>query len=103
MEIRTFYAKPDMKIIKPILSKNGGLIIGNDSILTKNIIKTLKNENIQFIDIEHSTDVQEWEKMKKSDVIKKDMEVRFKYLDKSEIAQLIRKCATDHLIKVNEC
>ena len=102
MRIRSFYAKPGMKLANPVYAESGGLIAGVGSRLTVKLIRTIKADGVRSIDIEHFDELYSWEKIKSEDDIAQELKTRFKHCRGSKFNEMLKSVVSRHLVKTNQ-
>jgi hypothetical protein len=93
------FAKPTMRLARPICDSEGKLIAGTGTLLQERVIRLLRKMAIQSLVVEDAGDVPSWVTIRplRQDLI--ELEERFRREAPGRPLDMIRQAITRHLVK----
>jgi hypothetical protein len=93
------FAKPTMRLARPICDSDGKLVAGNGTLLQDRVIRLLRKMALQSLVVEDTDDVPSWVTIRplRQDLV--ELEERFRREGPSRPLDLIRQAITRHLVK----
>jgi len=93
------FAKPSMRLARPIFDSDGKLVAGNGTLLTERVARLLRKMALQTVLIEDTDDLTPWEKIKPVQREIMELEARFSREGPSIPLDAIRQAISRHLLK----
>jgi hypothetical protein len=93
------FAKPTMRLAKPICDTEGRLVAGTGTLLTDHVLRTLRKMAIQTVLVADEDTVASWERTKPLAEELLDLERRLDREPDSEPLSALRAAITRHLCK----
>jgi hypothetical protein len=93
------FAKPTMRLAKPICDAEGRLVAGSGTALTDAVVRTFRKLAMQTVLIADSDDVASWERTRPLSEALLELERRIDREPNNEVLGILRAAITRHLCK----
>lgn len=93
------FAKPTMRLARPIFDSDGRLVAGNGTLLGERVARLLRKMALQTVVVEDTEDLPVWETIRPVEQQLVELEERFQQEEPSRPLDEIRQAISRHLIK----
>jgi len=93
------FAKPTMRLARPIFDRDGRLVAGNGTLLNERVARLLRKMALQTVMVEETEDLPAWEMIRPVEQQLLELEERFQWEEPSKALEAIRQAISRRLLK----
>ncbi len=93
------FAKPTMRLARPIFDRDGRLVAGNGTLLNERVARLLRKMALQSVVVEETEDLPAWEMIRPVEQQLLELEERFRWEEPTKALDAIRQAISRRLLK----
>ena len=93
------FAKPTMRLARPIFDSDGRLVVGNGTLLNERVARLLRKMALQTVIVEKTENLPAWEMIRPVEKQLLELEERFRWEEPSKALDAIHQAISRRLLK----